>query len=116
MLKKTLFSFLSLSMLSTVCYAGGETPSYYPKVSAISCVMSSSASSSFFWNNTRDCNNAISSQYAKGVHYEGTFKYEDGSEVAFSGFISPGQGYTPPSNPGKKLTSIINSKATWVNW
>lgn len=114
--KKTLFSLLSLSLLSSVCHAGGEAPTYYPNVSAISCIMSSSTSSSFFWNNTKECNNVVSSKYAKGVHYKGAFKYDDGSEVAFSGFITPSQGYTPPSNPGKKLTAIINSSATWVNW
>lgn len=116
MLKKSLLSFLSVSMLSSVCYAGGPTPSYYPKVSAISCIISSSNSSSYFWNDTKDCNDAILSHYAKGVNYKGVFKYGDGSEVAFDGFISPGNGYTPPSRPGKKLIAITDTNAMWVNW
>ncbi|MDM2845534.1 hypothetical protein OGY83_18110 [Citrobacter sp. Cpo090] len=116
MLKKMLITSLSLFMFSNVSHAGGEAPSYYPRVAAITCIMSSSSSSSYFWNNTKDCNDAVTSGYAKGVQYKGIFKYEDGSEVTFNGFITPSQGYTPPHLPGKKAVAILNASASWANW
>lgn len=116
MFKKMLITSLSLSLFSSVSYAGGEAPSYYPKVEPIYCVMSSSSSPSFFWNNTEVCNNVVDSKFAKGVYYKGTFKYEDGTEVAFSGSIGPDRSYTPFHPAGKKLVAILNTSSTWVNW
>ncbi|WP_144243116.1 hypothetical protein [Citrobacter sp. S-77] len=115
MLKKMLIASLSLSMFSSVSYAGGEPSSYYPSVAPISCVMSTSANPSYIWSNTEDCNKAVTSGYAKGVYYKGKFKYEDGSESAFNGFITPNQGYTPPHHAGKKLVAILDASASWAN-
>ncbi|HGH3389749.1 TPA: hypothetical protein ACJIKV_004447 [Citrobacter freundii] len=117
MLKKILITSLSLSVLSSVSYAGGETPSYYPSVDPIYCVISSSSSnSSYIWHNTDACNKAVESGFAKGVNYKGLFKYEDGSELTFSGFISPTHNYTPPHATGKKVVAILNTSSSWANW
>ncbi|MEG2265419.1 MAG: hypothetical protein RSC68_13925 [Acinetobacter sp.] len=116
MFKKMLIASLSLSIFSSVSYAGGEAPSYYPSVEPIYCVMSSSSNQSFFWNNTEVCNKVVDSKFAKGVSYKGTFKYDDGSELGFSGLISPSNSYTPSHPTGKKVVALLNTSATWVNW
>lgn len=115
MFKKMLIASLSLSIFSSVSHAGGGAPSYHPSVEPINCVMSSSSNQSFFWNNTEACNQVVDSNFAKGVYYKGTFKYNDGSESGFSGLIGPNNGYAPSHPAGKKVVALLNTSATWVN-
>lgn len=114
--KALLISAIAGGAFSSTSYAGGPTPSIYPSVSPINCVISSSAHSAYTWRDSSGCNEAVSSGFAKGVHYEGTFKYNDGSSIAFSGFITPTQGYTPPHQKGKQVVALIDARASWAKW